>query len=542
MIGKLKVGNRLAMGFGMLMILMAILVVVSLTRMELIQSNLKTITDHDAYVIRLLNTMRNTTNIQSIAVRDVVMQEDFSFKKSELTRMQAARKSYLETAESLVKAVTDSEETSLLDNIKTAEIAYQKNIDKAINHSLSEETSEAAALTRGALRDSQLALITQLDSLHERLQKHSDATVLNMESIYDSARVTMIGLMLIALLIAVITAVVISRSITKPLSKAVAMAQTIAEGDLTMNQTITTDGNDEVGQLLQAMAKMHNNLQTVIRKVTGSTVELASATEEMSRIMSDTTANVSRQRSETDEVATAMNEMTATVQEVARNASHAADSAAQADKEAQASKLIFDQTSSSIQDLASAIREVASATGKLTEETNNIGGVLDVIKGIAEQTNLLALNAAIEAARAGEQGRGFAVVADEVRTLASRTQNSTQEIQAMIQRLQAGAKDTVRAMEQGLTLVETTVDASARAETSLETILKSATTILDMNTQIATAAEEQSQVAEGINRSVNNIAMVSEQTVNGAQQTASASSTLAKLAIDLQSLLSQFRI
>lgn len=542
MIGKLKVGKRLVIGFSVLMILMTVLTVISISRMALIQSNLKTITDYDAYVIRLLNSMRDATNVQSIAIRDVIMQEDFSFKKNELARMQAARKRYLETADVLVKTIIDDEGKSLLENIKTAEVVYQTNIDKAINHSLSEEINEASALARGALRDSQLALIVKLDALLERLQEHSDETVAHTGSVYDSARVTTITLLVIAILIAIITAFFISRSITSPLSKAVEIAQTIADGDLTSKFDVATDSEDEVGKLLQAMAKMHKNLQEVIRKVTGSTVELASATEEMSRIMSETTDNVSRQRIETDDVATAMNEMTATVQEVARNASHAADSAAQADKEAQASKHIVDQTVNSINELAIAIREVASATSKLTDETNNIGGVLDVIKGIAEQTNLLALNAAIEAARAGEQGRGFAVVADEVRTLASRTQNSTQEIQSMIQRLQLGAKDTVRAMEQGLNLVETTVSASAQAESSLKTILKSAKIILDMNTQIATAAEEQSQVSEGINRSVTNIASVAEQTVNGAQQTAAASATLAKLAIDVQNLLSQFRI
>jgi methyl-accepting chemotaxis protein len=433
-------------------------------------------------------------------------------------------------------------EKDLLNRVKTAEKDFQAQIDKAINHSLSEERKEAEDVIRGSLRDSQLKLVEELSELLKMLENDATASADEARAAFSAGLQLIIVIGLAAMVIAALTAFFMTRSITQPLSGAVKVAKSIAAGDLTVSINADEKSRDEIGQLLYAMDVMIKKLHGMIREVTGSTVQLATATEEMSAIMTDTTNNVSRQRSETDEVATAMNEMTATVQEVARNASQAAESAAQADQEAKSSKRIVDKTVQSINSLAQAIEEVAVATGRLNQETHNIGGVLDVIKGIAEQTNLLALNAAIEAARAGEQGRGFAVVADEVRTLASRTQQSTQEIQAMIERLQTGSKDTVRAMEQGLSLVQNTVQESEQAGTSLDKIVRSATSILEMNTQIATAAEEQSHVSEEINRNINNIAQVSEQTVEGARQTADATATLANLAVDLRQLVAQFRV
>ena len=237
-----------------------------------------------------------------------------------------------------------------------------------------------------------------------------------------------------------------------------------------------------------------------------------------------------------------MNEMTATVQEVASHAAHAAEAATSARDEAQGGQRVVSANIDAIQRLADEVMQTAELINRLAEDSNAIGTVLDVIRGIAEQTNLLALNAAIEAARAGEQGRGFAVVADEVRTLAQRTQESTSEIQDMIERLQAGARNAVEAMEKGRAGAESSVRQAVTAGESLQAINQAVAAISDMNLQIATAAEEQSAVAEEINRNITTINMVADETAVGAEQTAEASQELARLAMNLQRIVSQFRV
>jgi len=251
---------------------------------------------------------------------------------------------------------------------------------------------------------------------------------------------------------------------------------------------------------------------------------------------------VHQQQSEVNQVATAMNEMSATVQEVASNASHAAQAAQDASEQAGEGLKVVDHTISSINNLANAVEEASGVINQLESDTDNIGVVLEVIRGISEQTNLLALNAAIEAARAGEQGRGFAVVADEVRTLASRTQESTLEIRSMIESLQSGSTQAVEVMTKGKEQAAISVGHAQKAGESLNGITQAVSSISDMNTQIATAAEEQTAVAEEINQNIVNISQLGEQAVSGAQQTSDASEELARLSNELQMMVGQFRV
>ncbi|HEB80393.1 MAG TPA: methyl-accepting chemotaxis protein [Chromatiales bacterium] len=287
---------------------------------------------------------------------------------------------------------------------------------------------------------------------------------------------------------------------------------------------------------------MGENLRRVIGQIMNSTAQLASATEQMSVVIEHSGKGLKRQQHETDQVATAINEMSATAQEVARNTAQAAQAAQQADAETRNGKLVATEAISAIDALAGAVGEASGVIHKLESESGNIGVVLDVIRGIAEQTNLLALNAAIEAARAGEQGRGFAVVADEVRTLASRTQKSTQEIQEMIERLQAGADNAVQVMDQAGGMARSGQAQVEKAAESLASIAGAVATINDMNTQVASAAEEQSAVTEEIHRNVVAISQVSTETADGARQSATASQQLARLAAELQGLVSQFKM
>lgn len=328
----------------------------------------------------------------------------------------------------------------------------------------------------------------------------------------------------------------------RQLKRTTMMMSDIADGDGDLTQRLHVTGHDELGDLAASFNRFVEKVQGLIGEVAGATSHVAAAAEQMSTTSEETSAHVKTQQAEAEQVATAMNEMSASVQEVARNAAEAAGAAQNTDREAAEGKGVVQRTIGSIESLAADVERAADVIQKLESNSGEIGRVLDVIRGIAEQTNLLALNAAIEAARAGEQGRGFAVVADEVRTLAQRTQDSTHEIQEMIERLQGGTRDAVSAMEKSRGQANDSVEQAACAGASLEAIASAVAKINEMNDLIASAAEQQSSVAEEINRNVTNIGQATERTAQGASQTASAGEELARLAAELQTRVGQFRV
>ncbi len=349
-------------------------------------------------------------------------------------------------------------------------------------------------------------------------------------------------LLIVSIIVGLLTSLMLSVSITNPLNRAVDALRDIAEGEGDLTQRLDVKGRDEIAQLSVAFNTFIAKVQGLVSQVAGSTSQLAAAAEEMSLVVDGTKRGIQRQRNETDQVATAMNEMVATVQEVASNARSASEMANDADRQAQTGKSIVNKTVNSIQALANEVEKASQAINGLEKDSEQIGTVLDVIQGIAEQTNLLALNAAIEAARAGDQGRGFAVVADEVRGLASRTQSSTQEIQAMIERLQNGARDAVSVMHSGTEQAHASVKQASEAGSSLEGITSAVANISHMNAQIANASQQQGTVAEEINQNIVNITSVAEESANGTEDLARSSVALAQLAAELQGMVANFKV
>ncbi|MGP0143480.1 methyl-accepting chemotaxis protein [Pseudomonas syringae] len=344
----------------------------------------------------------------------------------------------------------------------------------------------------------------------------------------------------LALVLSILAAWVITRQITTPLQETLEVVERVASGDLSRN--LKVDRKDELGKLQATIQRMTVSLRELVGGIRDGVTQIASAAEELSAVTEQTSAGVNSQKVETDQVATAMHEMTATVQEVARNAEEASEAAVAADRQARDGERVVNEAIAQIERLASAVGNSSEAMGALKQESDKIGSVLDVIKSVAEQTNLLALNAAIEAARAGEAGRGFAVVADEVRSLAQRTQKSTEEIEALIARLQSGTQQATTVMDSSRELSTSSVELTRRAGGSLANITKTVSSIQAMNQQIAAAAEEQSATAEEINRSIINVRDVSEQTSAASEETAASSVELARLGNHLQVLVSRFTV
>jgi methyl-accepting chemotaxis protein len=400
-------------------------------------------------------------------------------------------------------------------------------------------------LTR--LKDAQVSTETiqnQLEQSLNELLEQSDLMSQDQTAKRDTdaslARSLLFNITAAALLLGTLAAWLIAGQIVVPLRQALLIANRIAEGDL--SHDIKASRRDELGQLQRSIGQMTTNLRALIGGIGDSARQIASAAQQLSAATEQTRAGVNNQKEETEQVATAMNEMLATAQEVARHAEQASIAANEANQQADAGDKVVAQAIEQIGHLAHEMARSSQAMLGLQRESQKIGSVLAVIKSVSEQTNLLALNAAIEAARAGESGRGFAVVADEVRSLAQRTQQSAEEIEALIASLQNGTRQVADIMDNSRTLTDQSVEMTRSAAGALATITRTVSVIQEMNPQIAAAAEEQSAVAEEINRSVLKVRDVSEQTAAASEQTAAASVELARLGADLQKWVGRFKV
>ncbi|MBK5373440.1 methyl-accepting chemotaxis protein [Pseudomonas sp. TH43] len=357
---------------------------------------------------------------------------------------------------------------------------------------------------------------------------------------YDSAITGIIVVSVVAALATVLLALLLTRSIVTPLNRAVAAAQTIAGGNL--SKTIEVDGKDEPARLLEALASMQVNLRKTIEQIAGSATQLGAAAEELSAVTEEASRGLQQQNNEIEQAATAVNEMTAAVEEVARNAVSTSEASNQSTQAAREGRDQVVKTVDAIQTMTHDVQNTAQMIEGLATQGRDIGKVLDVIRAIAEQTNLLALNAAIEAARAGEAGRGFAVVADEVRALAHRTAQSTQEIEKMVAGIQNGTGEAVSSMQQSNQRTQSTLEMARAAGVALEQITQSIHQINERNLVIASASEEQAQVSREVDRNLVNIRDLATQSAAGANQTSAATHELSRLAVDLNAMVARFVI
>ncbi|MGE7814517.1 methyl-accepting chemotaxis protein [Pseudomonas sivasensis] len=437
------------------------------------------------------------------------------------------------------QAVVDAERSLELAQAEVAKLAVDSDAMK--NAVLSIRTQ----LTR--LKDTQLTtesshnqLEQQLDQLLAQSDLLSQDQTQRRDREADQARIQTLGIAAAAVLFGALAAWVIAGQIVHPLRKALMVANRIAEGDL--SNEVQSQRRDELGQLQRSMNQMTLNLRGLVGNISDNARQIASAAEELSAVTEQTRAGVNNQRDETEQVATAMNQMLATAQEVARHAEQASIAAGQANQQAELGDQVVTDAVAQIEHLAHEMARSSEAMLGLQRESQKIGSVLDVIKSVSQQTNLLALNAAIEAARAGEAGQGFAVVADEVRSLARRTQQSAEEIEELIGGLHRGTQQAADIMDYSRTLTDNSVGLTRNAGDALTEIARTVAIIQEMNPQIAAAAEEQSAVAEEINRSVLKVRDASEQTAAASEQTAAASIELARLGTDLQQCVGRFKI
>jgi len=505
-ISNIRVSAKLSWGFGLVLGLALLLAatgwyaVVALTDRGLKVEEIAQVSDYtkDLRIIRL----RIGTNTQPDAYQPLQQTLDRL-----ATHLDSIREKFI-----------DPQDQDLIQQQENAVKGYGQLL-----HDLATPNIDQAALFK---RMGQLG-----DVLLDTTQKLIESQNTKRDSDAASAKASLGLVAALALLLGALAAWVITRQIVNPLQHTLQAVNRIARGDLTEHVAVTR--RDELGQLQSGLQQMMLNLHELIDGIRSGVIQVASAAEQLSAVTEQTNSGISTQKAETDHVATAMNEMTATVHNVARNA---------ADQQASEGEQIVGEAIEQIQRLATELNQSADAVRHLQEQSDKIGGVLDVIKAVAQQTNLLALNAAIEAARAGEAGRGFAVVADEVRNLALRTQRSTEEIESLVAGVQSGTQAVASGMESSLLLSESSVECTHRAVSALENITSKVSIIQAMNQQIATAAEQQSAVTEEINRSVINVRDISDQTANTCEETAASSNELARLGHELERLVERFKV
>lgn len=433
----------------------------------------------------------------------------------------------------------DPNEQEIMRTVNQYLANMQQVIDSSLTHMARHNFYQANELLLTQVNPAVTAATLEINKLTQSLLSDAQQEYIYAEQQYKK----ILQLFVTLLLVGGATIMFLTQRVVCSIRQAVKLISTattqMAEGDTTVR--VNYEAQDELRTIAVSFNQMGEQMQSALRGVDSATNQLASASEETSVVTENTSQSMRKQQNEISQVAAAMHEMHATAHEVARSASQAAEAAQHADGEAATARQVSLQTIEVIESLAEAVEHATTVITTLVKDSDEIGGVLDVIRSIADQTNLLALNAAIEAARAGEAGRGFAVVADEVRTLASRTQQSTSEINDMIARLQTSANQAFTAMETGRSKAKLGVEQTVKGTASLESIIQAVAVINDMSAQIASAAEEQSSVSEEMTRSITAINDLTSETTDGALQTTEASQEVARLATALQDLVRRFR-
>ena len=481
---------------------------------------------HNRGLYRLMDASKGDVSPQD---RDRVRQDI----TQELKRSQASYATYRATPlEDDERAAGDK-----LDQVWPSYISSSERIMALLDSGQGDQARTLLNTTNNELfRQARELIRVMIESNNRQIKEGTIAA----EELRNSALTWMISGIVLAFLIAIIIGVLITRLITRPIAQAVESAQRIAKGDLT--QAIITERTDEAGQLLMALSDMQSGLKSTLLEIANASDQLASAAEELSAVTDESSRGLTRQNDEIQQAATAVNQMTAAVDEVASNAVSTSEASRQATTEAEDGRQQVEQAVSGMSSMVVEINDSTQSVADLAGQVREIGKVIDVIRGIADQTNLLALNAAIEAARAGEQGRGFAVVADEVRALAHRTQISTVDIEKMIGEVQTGADDAVAAMNKSLSWANNTQALAQNAGEALQRITASVAKINERNLVIASASEEQAQVAREVDRNLLNIQDLSTQTAAGAHQTNASSQDLSRLATSFNVLVSKFQL
>jgi len=537
---NMNIAPRAFLGFAMIGALMLFLGVFALNQMSKIRAAAEDITLSSVPSIRALDEFTQLTLRLRVLSYRLLTNRGPDVQQKTLETIEQ-RNQQIRTAQGIYEKLIDSsEERAAYDEYVRLLAQYHQIEERMKSMSRANQVDELRELLNSELLSNAEQINAVLARLADINNKMALATNQQAKDQYNLAFDLVVGLLVIATTLTLLFAWLLTRSITLPIAQALDAAEEIAEGNLT--RPIKVDGDDEAGRLLAAMAKMQDKLRDTLQRIAGSATQLASAAEELNAVTDESARGLTQQNNEIEQAATAVNEMTSAVEEVARNAVSTSEASRNATTSAGDGRDLVQETVSAIERMSGDVQATATLIGDLANESRDIGKVLDVIRGLADQTNLLALNAAIEAARAGEAGRGFAVVADEVRALAHRTQQSTSEIERMIGSIQAGTEHAVDSMRNSTERAESTLNIAKGAGMSLDTINTAIVEINERNLVIASAAEEQAQVAREVDRNLVNIRDLSVQSATGAGQTSAASSELSRLAVDLNGMVGRFRL
>jgi len=537
---NLNIAPRAFLGFAFIALLVIVLGVFAVNRMSTIrQASIDMETNQLPSVTYLGVVTENVLRLRILSFRILVNRDPAGLQEAQ-TRIGVLVDKVRSAQASYAALPADGEERALYQTFATTLDNYLQAQNQMMELSRQDKVDEMRTLINTRIKDGTDQMGEQLNKLIAINAAGAKVASTQAGEHYDSAITGIVIVAVVAALATVLLALLLTRSIVTPLNRAVQAAQTIAGGNLT--QSIEVDGKDEATQLLQALSTMQTNLRKTIEQIAGSATQLGAAAEELSAVTEEASRGLQQQNNEIEQAATAVNEMTAAVEEVARNAVSTSEASNQSTQAAREGRDQVVKTVDAIQTMTHDVQSTAQMIEGLAAQGRDIGKVLDVIRAIAEQTNLLALNAAIEAARAGEAGRGFAVVADEVRALAHRTAQSTQEIEKMVAGIQNGTGEAVSSMQQSNQRTQTTLEMARAAGVALEQITQSIHQINERNLVIASASEEQAQVSREVDRNLVNIRDLATQSAAGANQTSAATHELSRLAVDLNAMVARFVI